>query len=553
MTGRSVGGFDWLAPILLGACSFFLVAGHRILDPGNIAWLEAGDPATHYLGWTFFRDGPWTMPLGSNPRYGLDLGSSILLSDSHPLLAFIFKPLSGYLPAVFQYFGAWIFACFLLQSWFAWKLTGLFAEDRLQRLLAAGLFVFAPPMLWRLYGHLALFGHFIIVAALYVRFNPRPRQRWPEWAALLTIAALVTPYFLAMVLALWLSDLIGRVRDRPAVLTVTVVEAVATMLWIAVVAWQAGYFTASPGVGGGAYGVFHFNLLDPLNAEGWSYVLESIPRVPDHQAGSNFLGLGVILLLLWALPVARLADFRKFAALTDLKVVGPVLFCLTAFAITNSIGIGSYLISLPLPEALLNAAATFRASERMFWPAFYCIVLLAIFLVVAGYARQTARLLLAAALLVQVVDTSAAWRGIRNRLMVPPASEWTSPLVDPFWDAAAERYRKLRIIPPRAYSSDWASLAYYAATHGLATNAVYLARVDGEALAKSLTAASRTLETGRYKRNTLYVLDEHAVPTALAGIDPSRDLIARVDGRVVVAPGWKECAKCPAVNGELPE
>jgi len=68
-----------------------------------------------------------------------------------------------------------------------------------------------------------------------------------------------------------------------------------------------------------------------------------------------------------------------------------------------------------------------------------------------------------------------------------------------------------------------------------------------------VTVANRTLETGRYNRHTLYVLDESAVPAALAGIDTARDLIARVDGRVVVAPGWKDCATCPGVSEELAE
>ena len=39
-----------LLPLLLGVLTFFLVIGPHALDPQNIAWLEQGDPATHYLG-----------------------------------------------------------------------------------------------------------------------------------------------------------------------------------------------------------------------------------------------------------------------------------------------------------------------------------------------------------------------------------------------------------------------------------------------------------------------------------------------------------------------
>jgi len=47
-----------LLPLFLGALVFFLVVGPQALNPQNIAWLEQGDPATHYLGWAFFRHSP---------------------------------------------------------------------------------------------------------------------------------------------------------------------------------------------------------------------------------------------------------------------------------------------------------------------------------------------------------------------------------------------------------------------------------------------------------------------------------------------------------------
>jgi hypothetical protein len=63
-----------LLPLLIGVVAFFLVVGPRALNPLNIAWLGNGDPATHYLGWVFFRQSPWSFPIGLNPSYGLELG-----------------------------------------------------------------------------------------------------------------------------------------------------------------------------------------------------------------------------------------------------------------------------------------------------------------------------------------------------------------------------------------------------------------------------------------------------------------------------------------------
>src|SRR5262245_44229876 len=100
-----------LIPAIVGTIIFFTVVGPRVLQPTNISWLSVSDRATHYLGWDFFRNSPWTFPIGLNPRYGLELSSTIVFSDSVPLLAFLFKPFTVILPEPFQYFGLWIYAC----------------------------------------------------------------------------------------------------------------------------------------------------------------------------------------------------------------------------------------------------------------------------------------------------------------------------------------------------------------------------------------------------------------------------------------------------------
>ena len=82
-------------PFALGLFVFWLVVGFSIVNPINIGWLAGGlDPTQHYLGWVFFRQGPWELPWGLNPNFGMSISSSIAFSDSIPLLAFIFKPFS---------------------------------------------------------------------------------------------------------------------------------------------------------------------------------------------------------------------------------------------------------------------------------------------------------------------------------------------------------------------------------------------------------------------------------------------------------------------------
>ena len=116
---------DWrlLIPALLGTLAFLWISGGGILSPTHIGWLTGGDPAQHFIGWQFFREAPLLQsPLGANSDFGMEIGSSLIYTDSLPLLAFLFKPLRALLPQPFQYMGLWMLVCFILQAVFAWKL-----------------------------------------------------------------------------------------------------------------------------------------------------------------------------------------------------------------------------------------------------------------------------------------------------------------------------------------------------------------------------------------------------------------------------------------------
>lgn len=92
-----------LSAAVIGALAFFLLTGGSILIPTNTQWLMGGDPASHWMGWQFFRYTPWLQwPIGANANYGMEIGSSVVFSDSVPIVAFLLKPFSSVLPAQFQ-------------------------------------------------------------------------------------------------------------------------------------------------------------------------------------------------------------------------------------------------------------------------------------------------------------------------------------------------------------------------------------------------------------------------------------------------------------------
>jgi hypothetical protein len=123
--------------------------------------------------------------------------------------------------------------------------------------------------------------------------------------------------------------------------------------------------------------------------------------------------------------------------------------------------------------------------------------------------------------------------------MVTSANAWSTPLKDPFWERAAARYQKVRwVMPQLEKAPDWPTFASYAATHGLATDAVYIARLGLKQWDSAKSKARMALETGSFDQDSLYIMDESSFAEA-ARHKQDTDLLARIDGFNVLAPGWK--------------
>lgn len=544
--------FLFLIPVTIGIASFLLVLGPKILNPMNIFWLQQGDTASYYLGWDFFRNSPWTLPVGLNPSYGLEISNSIVYSDSNPLLAISFKLLRGLLPQPFQYFGLWLLACFVLQSWFGWKLMRLLSGNIFICAFGAGLFTFSPPMLWRLHGniqHLNLVGHFLILASLYLTFSQNQvRRRLFYWGAIVACATLIHSYLMVMVSLLWVINLTDAKINKLISYKRFILEFFLIITIAVFLLWQAGYFLIDNGFRADGFGSYGLNLLSIFDPGGishyglWSYVLPDLPGDEHGHEGFNFLGLGLIFLIPFAFYSLKsnypliLRSAKKRGGLIIL------LLFFILFSVSNNIGIGNLNIKYDLYEPLLQGAAVFRASARMFWPVFYVIVFCLLTLTIKKFSAKTAALILAAALFLQIADTSSGFIVVRKKMMAEASDSWFTPLVDPFWKIAGRHFKKVRTIPMPSQGPplDWKYIAHFAVTYGLKTNAAYLGRVDLIAVKKSQSMDFDALKTGEYERDSLYILDDATLVQASKTIKLDEDLLVKIDGQNILAPGWKK-------------
>lgn len=542
-----------LLPLFVGIAAFFVIVGPRALDPTNIFWLYGGfDPTQHYLGWAIFREGPWAFPIGLNTNFGMEYSNSIVFSDSIPLLAFLFKSFSAWLPTTFQYMGIWTLSCFVLQAWFAWKLVGLMTDSLWIRLFSIFIFVFSPPMMYRIGVHSALVGHFFILIALYLIFSSRDKNRLLAWVLLISTAALVHFYLLVMVLCLWFASLMDRLLVKGLNVTVSQVIKQIGIVFTALLftMWQAGYFSVQSGSAlAGGYGIYHLNLFSPLDSRGWSYLLKPIPMEPDD--GYAYYGLGGLFLACCTFFIVLTRHVKLLQHLSAHRWLIAFLLGLSLFAITNSISAGMHNFTFPLPEKIFQIASYLRASGRMFWPAYYCLFLLMVYCVVRGVKRRPAIIILGIVSALQIVDTSAGWLPLHERLMSGRVSEFKLPFVNPFWSAAPKRYSNLVVLPVTNAPNQWDMYTAYAAQNHMATNAAFLARVDERKIAGANQKNKTALESGNLDSNNLYIIPSWKQFPTVIRFDPKVDLLAKIDGYVVLAPGWNACGTCPPVAEEL--
>lgn len=528
-------GRDALGATLIGIVLFFLYCDPRILDPTEIRWLMSGDPAQQFLGWQFFRGSPLLQfPLGANPTFGTVQESSIVYTDSLPLLALLLKPLRSLLPNPFQYQGAWILLCFALQALFAFRLLGRFTRDRSLRLLGTALFALAPPMLWRLNGHYSLLAHWTLLAALSEVFSPRHRAA--RWAILLAVTALVHAYLLAMVAAIGCASLVRRVRDGELTWRRSALEASVAAGGLLVVLWAVGYFMVHR-LSAGGFGYFRMNLLAPIDPDRiWSLVLPDLPTAEGEYEGFNYLGLAVWGLLIACVPRLLGRDpprpnWRRHAPLAVLSVG------LTLFAISNHVFLGAHeIVSLDLGYTLDRKLGIFRSSGRMFWPVGYLVLTTALVLLWRSVGRRAAVRWMTALVAVQLVDLSASVAHFRGRF--EHALESPVRLTSAFWDEAGTRYSKLVVVSPRDSLAWLEPVASFAGIRGWSVNTGYYNRFDRRALEAAQSALEESLRSRRVDPEALYLFAGRDVLwRRLRRHPPPRSLLAVVDGYALLAPG----------------
>lgn len=400
---------------VLGFIAFCLIIGPSFLNPLNLSWMNDADYVSLQVGSMFFIHSSWQFPIGELTGFVTPFKTSVAFVAQVPWISLVLKVFAHWLPHNFQYVGLWIAVCMMLQGAFAAKLMRYFTQECTFILLGAVFFILMPAFIFRLTMHGDLAAQWTILCALCLYFETNQQKAKRGWLLLLPLLVGIHMYLYAMCFALFVADLIRNTNGLKSTLKAINLLLVILVLSL-ILMWLLGYFVipSSDSIAGG-YGRFSMNLLAPFN--GFDFVPTVLmPSTYTYYYGAyegfNYLGMGVLLMLL----VALLRYNKKAVSEATARHFALYMICilLTLFAIGDSWSIGPlHIASTQLPSWILYVCDTFRSSGRFFWPVGYLLLLTGLVVVLRCYKRPLALAILVLCLVVQLIDCTALYTNFR--------------------------------------------------------------------------------------------------------------------------------------------
>lgn len=508
--------YQWpMTGALLGALVFVALYGVRVLDPTCVDWIlnnPSPDPSQHYLGWAFFRNSTVRLPyVGANYSVIYPYRTSILFTDSIPLLALLGKLFSPILPARFQYFGWWGLLCYALQGGLAQAILARLGGVRPGQtarawasVAGAGVLVLFPALTVRMFAHTALAANWLVLLAIWLWLRcdallPTTRRACLAWAGMGVLCAGIHLYYLPMVGIVLVGYAVRRglqKRGVAAVLLPVVCFCAAALAELVLLGAFASNFAG--------YSNGYLNGADLANLV--------VPGLAASWEQNVYIGLGAVAALVLAMVSLGIACARgKAAAVAGFfrrhriwLIAGAVVLLLDAIAaMGNTITLGGVTLgTVPIPQILMDFWAMFSSCARLAWLAGMLLALLACGVVLRLWNGRVAVVLLAACALLQGY-------GQRDELAKRFATyhddaTYTDQtrLTDPAWENLAEsgRFSHLAFVSFDFEHDEFWDLAAFAADHGWTSNSFYMGHMDGNLAAVTLAGEMNTLSA-----DTLYV------------------------------------------------
>ncbi len=444
----------WLVGIF-SALVFILIYGGYIINPLYTDWLfMGGDPTQHYLGWVAYRKSAWHFPIGMVDNLAYPHLTSIIFTDSLPLFAVPFKILSPILPENFQYFGLWGIMSYMLQGIFTCRIVKKYTQSKVVIVLSSVLAVLTPVMIWRMFGHTSLAGHWILIYALgllFLREKYREGNRiYIDIAIIALLSSSVHIYFILMNGIIIAGFCLLDILENKRVVRTLIILAEFIAVSAAVVGLLGGFSSGMEPQNEGL-GKYSSNLNTFYNPVGWSSVLRDRAMYGDGQyEGFGYLGIGFILLLFICivLLVGQIDIKEMFRTHWKLIVsMGAVFITSFLLALSPVITKGDkVLLQINLPVFLTDQLSIFRATGRIIFICVYVIEICAFIILCKGINKNRIIVaVLGVALLLHLYDIH--WILQQKHAQFGHVDQYKSPLATTeFWDTLANNKELKHIV-----------------------------------------------------------------------------------------------------------
>ncbi|MDA7752250.1 DUF6311 domain-containing protein [Candidatus Pelagibacter sp.] len=476
--------FKYQIFLIITSISFcFYLLGPNYISPLNSEWLFSGDLSTYQLGWQFFKLDEWRFPLGINPNYGIYLNSSVVFSDSIPLVAIFFKIFKNFLPSEFQYFSIWILVCVYLQLYFSFKIIYKITNNLLYSAISSLFFVIATVFIHRSGIHLSLFGQWIILSFFYVELLDKNKFYYKNLIILLSTT--IHFYFTIILLIIFfIEKVIDYFRNKKLIKNILIQTSIVLFASLFLM-YIIGYFSLNldDGLGWG-YGYYNFNLNSFFNPVGqtniseviWSNFLAKREFQNGQIEGFSYLGLsGFIFLIIF---LFNMFNKRNNIIYSNIKIFTICVIFLILSTSNNIYFDQTSIIKIPLNNFFYAIASIIRASGRLIWPIYYLIFIVGIIFIYQNFQKKISSLIILILLLVQIADIS---KGLNQYKLGKQYDQKNNQIFikDKIWKDLSRNYEQIRLLEPQNQSKIYHLLSKTLFKEKfLKTDIVYLARAN---------------------------------------------------------------------------
>ncbi len=473
----------------LSTLIFITIYGWKILNVTYTDWLMYGTDLTqHYLGWKAYRLSQWSFPFGLIDNLSYPFKVSVIYTDSIPLLAVPCKLLSGILPKEFQYFGLWGLGCYILQGVLAAHILGKFTQKKWVRIIGAVLLCLTPVVIQRMYYHSALAGQWVLfigIGLLLEKQNGEDNKKLYKavlWMAVLS--ALIHMYFVLMngiiLMGICLKNYLEK-KNWKIVLTLLLEYVLIALLVVGLLGgFSGGIASSKEGLGDYAFNLNGF--VNPYGAaEGTAVFFRNLPIYAMWaDEGYTYMGAGIICVIVCAIITFCIVRMSGKHLIRQALPVVVTMSISLAFAASPRVAWGNHLLfEIPLPNAMREIWAIFRATGRVAWVAMYIIIFVSLMQMSKLNKKGLCEFLLMLGVIIQVFDLSNMIK--QKHTTYAQTYRYESPLHETIWNEMATDPDIKHIIYVSEFNIfEKFTFTQFALENDMTTNDFYFARSNTE-------------------------------------------------------------------------